>query len=165
MADKPQDALTDSLAASTKASAHHLLGCPRRRTKGNGDEQDKGQDLPLLLAHELDTEAVRILLPASVARARERLASFTAAMFAGIAARYGGDADHIDIAAASMPDGGDSDWTRRFLVVYDRLPGGTGICTGSRPQTPSARCWWRPWTSSRAAPASRRVRTAVTAAC
>ncbi|WP_351222528.1 Zn-binding domain-containing protein [Streptomyces sp. NPDC002133] len=126
VADKPQDALTDSLAASTKASAHHLLWCPRRRTKGNGDEQGKGQDLPLLLAHELDTEAVRILLPASVARARERLASFTAAMFAGIAARYGGDPDHIDIAAASMPDGGDSDWTRRFLVVYDRLPGGTG---------------------------------------
>ncbi|MGW7356320.1 DEAD/DEAH box helicase [Streptomyces sp. NPDC054802] len=126
VADKPQEALTDSLAASTKASAHHLLWCPRRRTKGSGDEQGKGQDLPLLLAHELDTEAVRILLPASVARARERLASFTAALFAGIAARYGGDPDHIDIAAASMPDGGGSDWTRRFLVVYDRLPGGTG---------------------------------------
>ncbi|MFF3686208.1 DEAD/DEAH box helicase [Streptomyces sp. NPDC002187] len=126
VADKPQDALTDSLASSTKASAHHLLWCPRRRTKGGGDEQGKGQDLPLLLAHELTTEAVRILLPASVARARERLASFTAALFAGIAARYGGDPDHIDIAAASMPDGGDSDWTRRFLVVYDRLPGGTG---------------------------------------
>ncbi|MEU4496323.1 DEAD/DEAH box helicase [Streptomyces sp. NPDC023998] len=126
VADKPQDALTDSLASSTKASAHHLLWCPRRRAKGSGDGQGKGQDLPLLLAHELDTEAVRILLPASVARARERLASFTAALFAGIAARYGGDPDHIDIAAASMPDGGDSDWTRRFLVVYDRLPGGTG---------------------------------------
>lgn len=25
-----------------------------------------------------------------------------------------------------MPDGGDADWPRRFLVVYDRLPGGTG---------------------------------------
>ncbi|MET7617385.1 DEAD/DEAH box helicase [Streptomyces sp. NPDC005408] len=126
VADKPQDALTDSLASGTKASAHHLLWCPRRRTKGSGEEQGKGQDLPLLLAHELTTEAVRILLPASVARARERLASFTAALFAGIAARYGGDPDHIDIAAASMPDGGDSDWPRRFLVVYDRLPGGTG---------------------------------------
>lgn len=126
VADKPQEALTDSLASSTKASAHHLLWCPRRRTKGGGEEQGKGQDLPLLLAHELTTEAVRILLPASVARAKERLASFTAALFAGIAARYGGDPDHIDIASASMPDRGDSDWTRRFLVVYDRLPGGTG---------------------------------------
>ncbi|MFI9585372.1 DEAD/DEAH box helicase [Streptomyces sp. NPDC052236] len=126
VADKPQEALTDSLAAGTKASAHHLLWCPRRRTKGGGEAQGKGQDLPLLLAHELTTEAVRILLPASVARAGERLASFTAALFAGIAARYGGDPDHIDIASASMPDRGDSDWTRRFLVVYDRLPGGTG---------------------------------------
>lgn len=25
-----------------------------------------------------------------------------------------------------MPDGSDSDWPQRFLVVYDRLPGGTG---------------------------------------
>ncbi|MET9509344.1 DEAD/DEAH box helicase [Streptomyces flavidovirens] len=125
--DQPQGALTESLAASTKASTHHLLWCPRRRTApADAGSQGKGQDVPLLLAHELVTEAVRILLPASVARAKERLASFTAAMFAGIAARYGGDPDHIDIAPASMPDGGDSDWPRRFLVVYDRLPGGTG---------------------------------------
>ncbi|MEV7568630.1 DEAD/DEAH box helicase [Streptomyces tanashiensis] len=125
--DRNQDALTESLAASTKASAHHLLWCPRRRTSAtDGEEQGKGRDLPLLLGHELTTEAVRVLLPASVARAKERLASFTAALFAGIAARYGGDPDHIDITAASMPDRGDGDWPRRFLVVYDRLPGGTG---------------------------------------
>ncbi|KUO03960.1 DEAD/DEAH box helicase [Streptomyces caeruleatus] len=124
--DQAQDGLTESLAASTRASAHHLLWCPRRKTRSTGDGQGKGQDIPLLLAHELVTEAVRILLPASVARAKERLASFTAALFVGIAARYGGDPDHIDIAAASMPDGGDANWPRRFLVVYDRLPGGTG---------------------------------------
>ncbi|MEV6107813.1 DEAD/DEAH box helicase [Streptomyces sp. NPDC051940] len=127
VADRPHDALTESLAASTRASAHHLLWCPRRKTRVTGDDnQGGGQDVPLLLAHELTTEAVRILLPASVARAKERLASFTATLFVGIAARYGGDPDHIDIAAASMPDGGHADWPRRFLVVYDRLPGGTG---------------------------------------
>ena len=128
-----QNALTESLAASTRASAHHQLWCPRRKTRSlaadghlGGNGQGAGEDVPLLLAHELVTEAVRILLPASVARAKERLASFTAALFTGIAARYGGDPDHIDIAAASMPDSADSDWPRRFLVVYDRLPGGTG---------------------------------------
>ncbi|MEU8674412.1 DEAD/DEAH box helicase [Streptomyces sp. NPDC048560] len=121
-----QQELSESVGRATKASAHHLLWCPRRRLRGGGQEQGRGEDVPLLLAHELTTEAVRILLPASVARAKERLASFTAALFAGIAARYGGDPDHIDIAAASMPDGSDSDWPRRFLVVYDRLPGGTG---------------------------------------
>ncbi|MFD3452885.1 DEAD/DEAH box helicase [Streptomyces sp. NPDC058691] len=124
--DQSQHALTASLARSTRASAHHQLWCPRRRLSGSGEEQGAGVDVPLLLAHELTTEAVRILLPASVARAKERLASFTAALFAGIAARYGGDPDHIDITAASMPDGEDRDWPRRFLVVYDRLPGGTG---------------------------------------
>ncbi|MEU9325619.1 DEAD/DEAH box helicase [Streptomyces canus] len=124
--DQPRDALTESLATSGRAHAHHLLWCPRRKSRTTGEDQGKGQDVPLLLAHELVTEAVRILLPASVARARERLASFTAALFVGIAARYGGDPDHIDIAAASMPDGSDADWPRRFLVVHDRLPGGTG---------------------------------------
>ncbi|MFD6467181.1 DEAD/DEAH box helicase [Streptomyces goshikiensis] len=129
--DVPQHALTESGATSTPAAAHHLLWCPRRRAKGTStsEQQGKGQDVPLLLAHELSTEAVRVLLPASVARAKERLASFTAALFAGIAAQYGGDPDHIDIAEATMPDhaGADSsDWPRRFLVVYDRLPGGTG---------------------------------------
>ncbi|WP_405767385.1 DEAD/DEAH box helicase [Streptomyces sp. NBC_01538] len=129
--DQSQHALTESGAAATKGSLHHLLWCPRRRTQGSGhgERQRAGQDVPLLLAHELTTEAVRILLPASVTRARERLASFTAALFAGIAARYGGDPDHIEIAAASMPDSPEqlgSDFPRRFLVVYDRLPGGTG---------------------------------------
>ncbi|GAA4779239.1 DEAD/DEAH box helicase [Streptomyces sanyensis] len=129
--DVAQHALTESGAASTAAAAHHLLWCPRRRvrTAGAEEQQGKGQDVPLLLAHELTTEAVRVLLPASVARAKERLASFTAALFVGIAAQYGGDPDHIDIAEATMPDhaGADgSDWPRRFLVVYDRLPGGTG---------------------------------------
>ncbi|GGZ30848.1 DEAD/DEAH box helicase [Streptomyces poonensis] len=132
--DQPRDALTESLAASLTSShsasgravAHHMLWCPRRKARPSADDRATGQDVPLLLAHELVTEAVRILLPASVARATERLASFTAALFVGIAARYGGDPDHIDIASASMPDGGDGDWPRRFLVVYDRLPGGTG---------------------------------------
>lgn len=126
VADQSQHALTASLAQATRASAHHQMWCPRRRLHGSGEGQGAGEDVPLLLAHELTTEAVRILLPASVARAKERLASFTAALFAGIAARYGGDPDHIDITAASMPDGDDRDWPRRFLVVYDRLPGGTG---------------------------------------
>ncbi|GLW48134.1 helicase [Streptomyces sp. NBRC 14336] len=134
--DVPQHALTDSAATSAPASAHHLLWCPRRRLRGaaaaaaaTAAGKDAGRDVPLLLAHELTTEAVRILLPASVARVRERLASFTAVLFTGIAARYGGDPDHIDIAEATMPDNaGDPEdhWPRRFLVVYDRLPGGTG---------------------------------------
>ncbi|WP_320777933.1 DEAD/DEAH box helicase [Streptomyces sp. CRN 30] len=125
--DPSQHALTESGAAAAPGSKHHLLWCPRRRTQGAG--QGAGRDVPLLLAHELTTEAVRILLPASVTRARERLASFTAALFAGIAARYGGDPDHIEIATARMPDSPEqlgADFPRRFLVVYDRLPGGTG---------------------------------------
>ncbi|WP_371126845.1 hypothetical protein [Streptomyces sp. 2314.4] len=156
---------------SAPASAHHLLWCPRRRVRGAAEStpgaQGAGRDVPLLLAHELTTEAVRILLPASVARVKERLASFTAALFAGIAARYGGDPDHIDIAEATMPDGAgdpEADWPRRFLVVYDRLAGGTGYLHWLA-SSDGFRCCSGRARSSSAARAGRRAWTGATCAC
>ncbi|WP_330261628.1 DUF1998 domain-containing protein [Streptomyces sp. NBC_00539] len=171
--DVAQHALTESVRDKHPGSTHHLLWCPRRRVKGTsatgaGEQQGNGQDVPLLLAHELTTEAVRVLLPASMARAKERLASFTAALFAGIAAQYGGDPDHIDIAEATMPDhaGADgSDWPRRFLAVYDRLPGGTGYLHRVASADGSGTYSSRPATSSRSANAAKRDSTAATSAC
>ena len=97
----------------------HRPWCPRRRTPTtDGDRQ-------LVLAHELVTEAIRILLPAVTTSIEERRASFAAALRAGIAAHYRGDPDHLRIAYASMPDQ-DTGERRRFLVLYDSLPSGTG---------------------------------------
>ncbi|MFF7242334.1 DEAD/DEAH box helicase [Embleya sp. NPDC008237] len=81
----------------------------------------------VLLAHELCTEALRILVPAVTAYTEERLASLKAALLAGIAQSYGGDPDHLEITSSSMPDPeGGAEVRRHFLVVYDTLPGGTG---------------------------------------
>ncbi len=56
----------------------------------------------------------------------EKVASFAAALMAGVADKYGGDPDHLQAESATMPDHQGSQRRRRFLVLYDTLPGGTG---------------------------------------
>ncbi|MBF6340659.1 DEAD/DEAH box helicase [Nocardia abscessus] len=98
---------------------HHRPWCPFRRSAKDADY------LALILAHELDTEALRILLPIATLMAEERTATFHTALMAGVARRYGGDPSHLQIATATMPDS-DTGRRRRFLVLHDTLPGGTG---------------------------------------
>ncbi|MFE5753915.1 DEAD/DEAH box helicase [Streptomyces massasporeus] len=107
-------------------SAHgkyHRPWCRRRRA--GADTARRGERI--LLAHELRTDALRILIPAVTAHTRERLASFKALLVAGIARSYGGDPDHLAVVTDSMPEErGESAHRRHFLVLYDTLPGGTG---------------------------------------
>ena len=99
--------------------SHHRPWCPQRRGTGPGDHVE------LILAHVLHTEALRILLPVATALVEERMASFAAALMAGVAAKYGGDPDHLAVVTATMPDQ-ETGRRRRFLVLHDTLPRGTG---------------------------------------
>jgi replicative superfamily II helicase len=99
------------------SQSHHRPWCPQRHSIG--------EHADLILAHKLDTEALRILVPVATALIEERMASFAAALMAGVAAKYGGDPDHLDVVAATMPDQETGRW-RRFLVLHDTLPRGTG---------------------------------------
>ncbi|MET8354538.1 DEAD/DEAH box helicase [Micromonospora sp. NPDC005206] len=99
---------------------HHRPWCPYRRSPAAPDTH-----VDLILAHELETEALRILIPAATAVVQERIVSFAAAIRLGIAAQYGGDPAHLQAVPATMPDG-QSDGTRNFVVVYDTQPQGTG---------------------------------------
>ncbi|MFD0785634.1 DUF1998 domain-containing protein, partial [Micromonospora azadirachtae] len=99
---------------------HHRPWCPYRRSAAAPDTH-----VDLILAHELETEALRILIPAATAMVQERLLSFAAAIRLGIAAQYGGEPAHLQAVPAAMPDG-HSDGTRNFVVVYDTQPQGTG---------------------------------------
>ncbi|MGW6729942.1 DEAD/DEAH box helicase [Nocardia sp. NPDC055029] len=98
---------------------HHRPWCTHRRTAQDADY------LKLILAHELETEALRILLPIATLMAEERTATFHTALMAGVARRYGGDPSHLQIVTATMPDQ-ETGRRRRFLVLHDTLPGGTG---------------------------------------
>ncbi|PSK99013.1 uncharacterized protein DUF1998 [Murinocardiopsis flavida] len=97
---------------------YHRPWCPRRR----GREVEHVQ---LVLAHTLHTEALRILLPAATIHVPERTVSFKAALMAGFARIFGGTLGHLDATVATMPDR-EIDGLRRYLVVYDTLPGGSG---------------------------------------
>ncbi len=115
----------DTLVAA-RPTRYHRPWCPRLREGLDGTRAAR-QGVTLLLAHELRSEALRILVPAVTAHTQERLTSFKAVLLAGIARSYGGDPDHLDVVTASMPEpGGDPDVRRHFLVLYDTLPGGTG---------------------------------------
>jgi len=106
-------------SATIPAAEHHRPWCPHRRSPHTATHVD------LVLAHELHTEALRILVPAVTAYVEERLVSFAAALRLGIAVQYGGDPDHLRVVRAFMPDPGTSA-TRQFVVIYDVQPGGTG---------------------------------------
>lgn len=117
--DHDTDALTTS-AARHPALKHHRPWCPLRRGQRQGADQ-----VPVLLAHELETEALRVLLPASTFHDDAKVHSFRAALRLGVDRHYGGDPAHLDTTLASMHDQATGD-RRSFLVLYDRLPGGTG---------------------------------------
>ncbi|MET7423598.1 DEAD/DEAH box helicase [Dactylosporangium sp. NPDC005555] len=117
--DHDTDALNSS-EARNPALKHHRPWCPLRRGKRDGVTQE-----PVLLAHQLQTEALRILLPAVSADVDARVHSFRAALRMGVDLHFGGDPQHLDTTVASMPDQ-DSGERRWFLVLFDELPGGTG---------------------------------------
>ncbi|MFC0602831.1 DEAD/DEAH box helicase [Streptomyces palmae] len=117
--DHDADAL-ESAAARAPQLKHHRPWCPLRRGKKAGVTQE-----PVLLAHQLRTEALRILIPAATADVDARVHSFRAALRLGVDLHFGGDPQHLDTTVASMPDA-DSGARRWFLVLFDSLPGGTG---------------------------------------
>ncbi|MFI2354546.1 DEAD/DEAH box helicase [Streptomyces anulatus] len=116
--DDDRDAV-DNSANRRRDIKHHTPWCPVRR-----GEQDVPQE-PVLLAHELETEALRILLPAATVLVEERVHSFQAALRLGVDEAFGGDPQHLDTTLATMPDR-DTAEKRHFLVLYDSLPYGTG---------------------------------------
>ncbi|MGW5114057.1 DEAD/DEAH box helicase [Streptomyces noursei] len=116
--DDDRDAV-DNSANRQRELKHHTPWCPLRRGRNDVPQE------PVLLAHELETEALRILLPAATVLVEEKAYSFQAALRLGVDGAFGGDPQHLDTTLATMPDR-DTAETRHFLVLYDRLPHGTG---------------------------------------
>jgi hypothetical protein len=110
-----------SAAARRPEVKHHQPWCPLRRGKRAADVPQR----PVLLVHQLRTEALRILLPASTVLVEEKVNSFRAALRLGIDRHFGGDPQHLDTTIAVVPDG-PTGARRHYLVVFDQLPGGTG---------------------------------------
>lgn len=80
----------------------------------------------LILAHELTTEAVRVLVPVAEFEAKERMTSFKAALMLGLRDSFGGDPSHLRVIETDFPAANDPDTRVRYLVIHDSVPGGTG---------------------------------------
>ena len=101
----------------------HRATCRARKT----GVQEKTR--PLYLYREVQSEAIRILLPVSEVGLEHRRASFKAALQLGFRRYFQGDPGHLIVRAICepIPSG---QGVRQYLVVFDAVPGGTGYLAG-----------------------------------
>jgi len=104
---------------SGKGEFKHALTC-----KYYGKATDKPLLDALYLYREFSSEAVRMLLPASSSHP-VRLQSFVAAFYLGLQRVYKGSIEHLQTTIMDEPIEGSSS-RKQYLVLYDRIPGGTG---------------------------------------
>lgn len=100
----------------------HRAWCPERKKP---DDKQKFREVHLL--RELRTEALRLVVPLADAEdVPTELANLRAALRLGLRLFYGGEPDFLDVRAYDEPLPG-REGRRRYLVVMDRVPGGTGL--------------------------------------
>lgn len=79
----------------------------------------------LFLYREFETEALRLLIPATTMDASNvRVESFVAAFMLGMRKKFG-NVDHLRATVSEVPVP-DADYRKQYLVIYDSVPGGTG---------------------------------------
>lgn len=101
----------------------HAYTCPARKK----DPEDEKHFIDCLyLYREFSSEALRILLPIVLLEGVEQpLSSFIAALQLGLKLKFGGKVDHLRVTTYSEP-APDGEGRRRYLMLYDSVPGGTG---------------------------------------
>ncbi|WP_444913319.1 DEAD/DEAH box helicase [Microbulbifer sp. PAAF003] len=106
---------------------HHAFNCPLSKSGAEVKESDYYD--ALYLYRELESEAVRLLLPlAEVVSSDIRLQSLVAALHLGLQRFFQGDVSHLQITTYSEPLPGinSNNQRKHYLVILDRVPGGTG---------------------------------------
>lgn len=98
----------------------HTLACPTRSAGAPESLVDC-----LYLYRQMESEAIRMLLPMSELGAARSLSSFVAALQLGLTRHFGGRVDHLRTTVYSEPVK-DSALRKQYLVLYDTVPGGTG---------------------------------------
>ena len=97
----------------------HALTCTAR-------QDDDGQSKTVYLYREFKGEAIRVLLPFTTAGSDDReIDSFAAGLLLGLERRHGGSLHHLRISTQDEPIP-DSPYRKRYLFLYDTVPGGTG---------------------------------------
>lgn len=90
-------------------------------TQGRTEEWDR-----LFLYRQVESEAIRFLLPVSTFMADEKLATFKACVELGLRKKFRGNPGHLILRQYEEPASVGDVGTKRYLVLYDAVPGGTG---------------------------------------
>ncbi len=98
----------------------HAFGCKYRLK-----DDSKAKFNALFLYREFASEAIRILLPVATLDVEKKLQSFSAAFHLGLRKKFRGEPYHLSITFHDEPEA-ETDLSRRYLVIYDTIPGGTG---------------------------------------
>lgn len=98
---------------------NHSATCKSRKS---GVQEQIGS---VFLYREIQSEAIRILLPVSEVDLEGVRASFKAALQLGFRRHFQGDPGHLIVRSVPEPVPGGYG-TRQYLVVFDGVPGGTG---------------------------------------
>ena len=107
-----------------KGQFPHSLDC--KFSRPGIEPQEKDWISSLYLYRELQSEAVRILMPlADVAQSEATKLSFIAVLLMGLKAYFKGEVHHLDITEMQEPSEGGFTMSQ-YLVLYDQIPGGTG---------------------------------------
>jgi len=118
-----------------RLKVHHAPYCrywkaKRSKTSGESDRLPQQGESQVYLYRELNSEALRLLLPVGAQDVETSTATWRAILSLGLRRKFGGQVAHLGIANASEPVlGGHSEGSRpkrNYLVLYDRVPGGTG---------------------------------------
>lgn len=122
---------------NTSKPFQHAISCRYRNSKS-----DKPIEDCLYLYREFASEAIRILLPVLSLAEDQRLHSFIAALYLGLKKKFRGNIDHLRTAIHEEPIP-NSNLRKRFLVLYDVVPGGTGYLKElMRPPLPLMEVFW-----------------------
>lgn len=107
-------------SSSGRPKNAHRGSCPAR------NKPEKKQPWkPVHLYRELQSEAIRLVLPISKENPEQRIANIRAALRLGLNEFYGGEPDHLAVDSYDEPAGDEG--RRNFLIIQDMVPGGTGL--------------------------------------
>ena len=109
-------------AGEDPEKAKHTHFC---KFMGKEASEDNGIVECLYLYREFASEALRLLLPIAHMASERHVASFVAALELGLRQRFGGRLPHLRAMTGDNALPGDNDG-RRYLILYDTVPGGTG---------------------------------------
>ncbi len=108
-----------AVAENGKPFRHDVL------CKHYGKTETRGIIECLYLYREFESEALRLLLPLEDLNFDSKVNSFIAALYLGLKERFEGNVDHLQVMIHEEPLP-DSSMRKRYLVLYDQIPGGTG---------------------------------------